>query len=115
MSRLCLPENVAKLKEVIDKDGLFNSDVKDSTLRMVFEILWNVIKNKDKKCKKLFSKKLLKALKRHKTLIKYLLNKKKSLKKRKLKYLRGSDSFQKNIRRMVDEFKKFCLEEVEDD
>ena len=116
MSGLCMSQNCNEIKRAIKKKKLFSNSVKDSTLLMVFEILWNIGKQK-LKCKEYFSKKTLRGLKKYKSLIKYILSKNKNLEKKKSKFLAGSKSFKKVITRLLVEFYKNCTEKeiVEDE
>ena len=114
MSGFCLSENVDELKAAVKEKTLFKKKLKDSTLLMVFEILWNITNGK-KKCRECFSEKSVRGLKRYKSVIKKLLKKKKSLEKRKKIFLKSPASFRKLIKRILSEFFLNCTEpEVED-
>ena len=78
----CVSQNVDELRVAVKGKEIFSSSIKNSTLLMIFEILWNVGKGKSK-CRECFSKKTLRGLKTYKSIIKGILNKEKSWEKRK--------------------------------
>ena len=94
MSGLCMSQNCNEIKRAIKKKKLFSNSVKDSTLLMVFEILWNIGKQK-LKCKEYFSKKTLRGLKKYKSLIKYILSKNKNLEKKNPNFWPGQNLLKK--------------------
>ena len=116
MSQFCITENLDELKDVLKHGNLFDkSHFKQQQFLAVLEILWNVAKNKDKRCKKCFSKKTYKDVKRHRRILKYLFSKKKTLDKRKIKFLDSNDQFKSFVKRAVKEFFKNATKERKTD
>ena len=111
MAKLCVERNLKKLKSVMKKKALFSNSLSKSVFLTVLEILWNVSLGK-KPCVRRFSKDTIKKVKTQKTLIRFLLNKDKSLKKRKKKFLNGTKKFKKAITAILDEFYEHCIEQA---
>lgn len=111
MEAFCVSENLDELKKAMFQKQIFSKSVENSTLLIIFEILWNMSRGK-KKCKDSFSNKSLRGLKKFKTVIRTLLNKKKSLEKRKKKFLKAPSVFKKFIKRILKEFVANCCEET---
>ena len=107
MSAICVSQNVDELKSAVKNSKLFSTSLKTSTLLMIFEILWNIGKEKSK-CKDCFSKKTLHGLKKFKVMIQYFVRKDVSIEKRKKKFLKAPSSFRKLIRRLVKDFLRNC-------
>ena len=110
-SPLCLSENVGDIERALKTKKLFSKNLEESTLLMIFEILWNIKKQKSK-CKECFSKKTLKSLKKHKQILKRLLTSNKTVEKRHKIFLKSTSSFKKLIKKILKEFLKNCLEKV---
>ena len=112
-SAFCVSENVDELKTAFKQKTIFASSLKNSTLLMIFEILWNIGKRKSK-CKQCFSKKTLRGLKKFKSIIKILLKKDKSLEKRKKIFMKGPSSFKTFIKKLLKQFLRNCTEPEEE-
>ena len=80
MSGICMSQNIDGLKRALQKGKLFSPSLKTTTLLMVFEILWNIGKDKSK-CKQCFSKKTIRGLKQFKKLIRYFMKKSRRIEK----------------------------------
>ena len=111
MAHNCVERNLTKLKNVLEDKLLFSESLTKHVFLTVLEILWNVSLGK-KPCVRRFSKDTIKKVKTQKTLIRFLLNKDKSLKKRKKKFLNGTKKFKKAITAILDEFYEHCIEQA---
>ena len=112
MSRYCVTESLSELKSSIEKKQIFSKGLKSSTLLVICEILWNLAKNSNKACKKCFSKKTFKGLKKNKVIVKSLFDKKKTVEKRKKYFINGNKQFKSFITRLLTEFFNNCLEDL---
>ena len=103
-------ENIEDLKKVVKTGNLFESDLKDSVFLMVLEIVLNVMKNKENNCRDYLSSKTVKKLKKSKKQLKYFLDNKKPIKKRKKKFVKSPKGFRKFMKKLINEFANNCLE-----
>ena len=109
MSSFCVTENVGNLRAAIKKKEIFSASLEESIFKSVLEILWNIGRAKSK-CKKCFSKKSIRGLKKYRTIVKKLLKTQKSVEKRKKLSLNAPSSFRRLILRILKEFVKNCTE-----
>ena len=110
MSNYCMTENLDELEDILRSGSVFDSDLKISTLLMILEIIWNAVKNNDKKCRKCFSRRTRKGVKRNRSLLKFLFSKKNSLDERKSRFLSGDKKFKAFVKRLLQEFLKNALD-----
>ena len=110
MSTFCDADHISDLNEALKNDLIFDASLKTSTLLLILEILWNLCKNKDKALRKNVSAKTRQGVRKHKSLIKYLFDKNKSIQKRKRKFLKSKNSFKKFVKRLVVEFTRNCTD-----
>ena len=106
--RSCIGRNLRALKKVMDNKNVFNIDLKDTVFRCILEILFNIC-NRGKKEEKLISRKLMVKLRLKKKELRYLFNLKKSLIKRKQRFVDGNASFKKLITKVLAEFFRKCV------
>jgi len=112
MSKLFVPENLFELEELLhEKEIFFEESLKTTTFLTILEIIWNIWTERD--CQQCFSKKNLKKLKKEKEIIEYFYNRQKSVSKRKQKFLKCKNSFKKLITKLLKEFFKNCVEEID--
>ena len=104
----CKSEKLKKLVTVCVEDRLFDKKLKNSVFECVVEIVKNASKKRFSKC---FSKKTKKMIKRNLKFLSYLKNRKKSLKKRKKRFLK-SDKNQQDLFEsyIIADFMKNCLQ-----
>ena len=104
----CKSEKLKKLVTVCVEDRLFDKKLKNSVFECVVEIVKNASKKRFSKC---FSKKTKKMIKKNSKFLSYLKNPKKSLKKRKKRFLK-SDKNQQDLFEsyIIADFMKNCLQ-----
>ena len=106
----CVEKNIDGLKKAVDDGKLFSSDLKKCVFKTLLEILWNISLGK-KECLKCFSKNTLKKLKAHRGILRRILDKSESLKKRRKIFLESGKEFRRVIENFVlTEFFTNCLE-----
>ena len=96
---------------LLKKKEIFTNSLKTTVFLVILEILWNIWIERD--CQKCFSTKILKKLRKEKTIVKYFFNKAKSIDKRKRRFLTSGNSFKKLMKNILKEFFKNCVENIE--
>ena len=113
MAPFCTSENVKNLKTAAKKNLIFKKSLETDVFNVILEILWN-LRKKNGKCKDCFGKKTLKGLKKHKKVIKLLLESGKGVENRKKKFLKTKKVFRKWIKNLLNEFFMNCLSDEEE-
>ena len=113
MAQFCVDKNISTLRQTFERGLLFTESLETSAFCTVLEIIWNICRGKHE-CVKCFSKKTIKKLKSKRADVRVLLDKKKSTKKRRKKFLKSKKGFQKLVKEILKQFFEHCTEEVEE-
>ena len=107
---VCIEKNLDALKGQYKDGELFSARLRKSVFLTLLEIFWNLSLAK-KEFMKCFSKKTLKKLKKHKSILRRILDKSTPLKKRWSLFLHAASSFKRLIEKQVlKEFFANCVE-----
>lgn len=100
MAKFCVKRNIESLEAQYENGTLFSSKLKKSSFQTILEILLNIRLGLED-CLKCFSKKTLKKVKGQKTIVRKILDKSVSLKKRRKVFLDAGKTFRKVIEKHV--------------
>ena len=103
----CNDSNLRELKAAYKDKRLFKESLPTDTFVLICEILKNLKTNK--KFRNCFPKHMTRRVKKPGTLIKLLITSKKSVEKKKRKFLEAKSTFQVWLHKVIRQFFKKCL------
>lgn len=106
--KFCVEKHLKKLEKVFEEDKIFEKKLKTTAFLCLLEILFNICR-KDKKQRKWFPKEMIKRLKKEKTVLRFLFDKKKSEAKRKKALFKSEPEFQNLVKQILTHFFENCL------
>ena len=98
--KFCVERNLKKVRKSLEKDEIFSKKLKIPAFLCILEILFNVC-DSGKQSRKWLSKATIKELKVWKKLLRFLFDNKRTIKKRKKKFLRISKFDKVGIRTVL--------------
>ena len=107
MSRYCISRNLGRLHKLFLADKIFERKLRNSVFLTILEILWNVATNKIDDS--ILSSKVLNAVEKNRKLLRYFFDKKRSIKKRKSKFLLSEKKFKKFTKLLLKDFFNNCV------
>ena len=105
----CKAKNLKQLFNLVEEKQLFGKKLKKKTFLCFVEILGNVC-SKGSSCYSCFPKTLLKKLKKQKVEIRKLLDRQKSVGKRKRRFIKSGEKFRDLIYSVLNYFFNHCVE-----
>ena len=107
--KFCVQKNLKRLRKCLEQDQIFSKKLKNPTFLCILEILYNTCGG-EKQSRKWLSKAKLKELKKWKKLLRFLFDDKKTIRKRKKKFLKSEQEFQRLIHAVLELFYEKCVE-----